>query len=429
MTARQAAMAVLQANDRGGWTRPAAGLYPHQWLWDSCFIAIGLRHTDPERAAAELNSLLRGQWTNGMLPHMIYGPGARPEELVMWQGADAGLAPRDLATSAITQPPMLAIAAELVSEKLPEGRRRQFLSGMVPAIARFHQWLYRERQPDGDGLIALVHPWESGLDNSPYWMHPLEVLSADSAVVNWLRSDLQFAPAEEREKPDEAIRLLMLGYELKRQHHRPAAALQNSPVLVGDLVFNAILAAANQALLRLATAADISLDDGLKAWMAKTPAAVQRLRDPATGQYFSYDFRQRSLIRHPTVATFTALLAEATPAQPLLKLLNGPDYALPFPVPSVPQSSPDFDEDRYWQGPVWINMNWLIIRGLSQLGQAAAADRLRQATLRLIEKSGCREYFSPLNGRGLGGRDFSWTAALYLDLLEQEKTRDQSISR
>src|ERR1700759_3529424 len=63
---------VLKHNDRGRWIVPAADLYPHQWFWDSCFIAIGLRHLSVERAQIELKSLLRGQWANGMLPNIIF---------------------------------------------------------------------------------------------------------------------------------------------------------------------------------------------------------------------------------------------------------------------------------------------------------------------------------------------------------------------
>src|SRR5215208_7946684 len=41
----------------GGWTRAASDLYPHQWSWDSGFIAIGLAHLDTRRATRELLTL------------------------------------------------------------------------------------------------------------------------------------------------------------------------------------------------------------------------------------------------------------------------------------------------------------------------------------------------------------------------------------
>ena len=68
VTLRQAARAVLHKNDLGDWTKPAPRLYPHQWSWDSAFIAIGLAHVDPDRALRELESLFKAQWRDGRVP-------------------------------------------------------------------------------------------------------------------------------------------------------------------------------------------------------------------------------------------------------------------------------------------------------------------------------------------------------------------------
>src|SRR5215213_2685660 len=70
---------VLRRNDMGGWTRAAPNLYPHQWSWDTGFIAIGLAHLDTSRAAGELTSLFRHQWTNGKVPHIVFNPDAPPD--------------------------------------------------------------------------------------------------------------------------------------------------------------------------------------------------------------------------------------------------------------------------------------------------------------------------------------------------------------
>src|SRR5688572_3861205 len=104
-----AAKAVLEQNDRGAWTVPARDFYPHQWLWDSCFIAIGLRHIDPERAAVELRSLLRGQWSNGMMPQMIFTSSHRGKsnDARVWGTNRIPEAPRQPKTAGLTQPPML----------------------------------------------------------------------------------------------------------------------------------------------------------------------------------------------------------------------------------------------------------------------------------------------------------------------------------
>src|SRR5205814_4601976 len=98
----------------------AGDLYPHQWLWDSCFIAVGLRHLDVERAKLEILSILRGQWSNGMVPHMIFtpGPGYRQKRDI-WRSWLSPFAPDGVLTSGITQPPLLAEAIVRIGEKLP----------------------------------------------------------------------------------------------------------------------------------------------------------------------------------------------------------------------------------------------------------------------------------------------------------------------
>ncbi|RME00598.1 MAG: hypothetical protein D6814_03220, partial [Calditrichaeota bacterium] len=48
---------ILSGNWTGKFTMPAANLYPHQWSWDSAFIAMGYAHYHQERAQQELRSL------------------------------------------------------------------------------------------------------------------------------------------------------------------------------------------------------------------------------------------------------------------------------------------------------------------------------------------------------------------------------------
>ena len=92
-------------------------------------------------------------------------------------------------------------------------------------------------------------------------------------------------------------------------------------------------------------------------------------------------------------------------------------YWPPFPVPSVAADAPEFDPDRYWKGPTWVNMNWMVVQGLLEHGDPAVAEGCRRDTLDLVEHTGFFEYFSPVTGRGFGAEEFSWTAALTIDLL------------
>src|SRR3989337_2310861 len=94
------AQAALRGNDAGVFTKPGPRQYPHQWNWDSAVIALGLAHFDLDRALAEIRALLRGQWRDGMLPHILYPTGASDyfPDPDFWQTAESAAAP-PMATS------------------------------------------------------------------------------------------------------------------------------------------------------------------------------------------------------------------------------------------------------------------------------------------------------------------------------------------
>jgi glycogen debranching enzyme len=86
----------------------------------------------------------------------------------------------------------------------------------------------------------------------------------------------------------------------------------------------------------------------------------------------------------------------------------------PHAIASVTPDHPRFDSKRYWRGPIWAIVNFMIAEGLGEAGHAALTRRIRADTCRLIETAGFFEYFDPLDGAGLGGRSFTWTAAMWL---------------
>jgi glucosylglycerate hydrolase len=179
------AVAVLRENDMGGWTRASPTLYPHQWSWDSAFIAIGLAHLGTGRAAWEIRSLFEHQWENGKIPHIVFNPDAPPESYFPgpehWaSAADAPDAPKGPATtSCLCQPPVHAVAALRIlriAEARGEGvaEAREFLREIYPKLLAWHRYLATARDPEGSGLVTIYHPWESGTDNSPRWTPALE---------------------------------------------------------------------------------------------------------------------------------------------------------------------------------------------------------------------------------------------------------------
>lgn len=432
---KEQSIAILAANDRGDYTVPAHGLYPHQWLWDSCFIAIGMRHYDIERAQTEIISLLRGQWSNGMLPNMIltYSRASRhkPE---MWRSQVSPFAPDNVPTSGITQPPMIAEAVVKIGEKLPMNERRKWYQKVYPAILAYHQWMYNERDPHNEGLVLQIHPWETGLDNTPPWMHELhqhmlpfwiraiDYLKLDG-LFTVLRRDRKYALPGERLSTIDGLCLYSIQRRLRRKAYNIDTILTHSILTIEDLSFNSILIRANSCLKSIAKTIDKDLPEELVDSMKKTKNALEQLWDAYTGQYYSRNFTTHKLIKIPTIATLLPLYAGSVTeerAEHIVKMLkNQRTYATKYPVPTVPANSEWFKQTMYWQGPTWVNMNWLLIEGLKRYGYNEEAENLREKTLKLVETKGFNEYFSPLDGKPAGVANFSWTAALTIDLLEQ----------
>ena len=78
------------------------------------------------------------------------------------------------------------------------------------------------------------------------------------------------------------------------------------------------------------------------------------------------------------------------------------------------------DTKNYWRGPVWINTNWLLMKGLERYGFKEKVTSVRHDIIELIKRWGFHEYFDPYQGTGYGTNDFSWTAALFLDAVMEE---------
>lgn len=422
-------------NDRGSYTQPAHGLYPHQWLWDSCFTAIGLRHIDVERAQTELLSLLRGQWQNGMLPNIIFRDEAQYHtDRAMWRSWVSPNSPNDVMTTGITQPPVLAEAVVRVGAKLKLPERRQWYRSMYPALLAYHEWLYNERDPHKEGLVLQIHPWETGLDNTPPWMEEMHqhqlpfwisVIKKTRLdhVINLFRRDTHSVPIDERFSTIEALGLFDIQRRLRRKAYDSNRILDHSLFAIEDLSYNSIFIRANQHLLDIAALIHETVPTELLADMERTKLTLEQLYDEYSGQYYSRDFITHRLLKIPTIATLLPLYAGTITkerAKQLVDLLEDEHgFGSDFAIPSVPLDSPWFHPKLYWQGPTWVNMNWLIIDGLKRYGYTDHAAALTETTLEMVAKSGCSEYFDPLTGEAAGADNFSWTAALALDLAEQ----------
>jgi hypothetical protein len=431
------AIEALKSNDLGDWTRPAPGLYPHQWLWDSCFIAIGLSHVNVRRAKKEIESLFRGQWSNGMMAHMIFAPDSKNHRggPSLWDSKVSPHSPIKYETSGITQPPILAEAVYRVGQQMKKADRVKWFRKLYPRLVSYHEWLYEERDPHSIGLVINIHPWETGMDNTPPWMHQMaqhqmpnwvkavEVLRVDKVIEKFRRDTSQVA-AEERMTTIEGLMLYNVVRRLRRKNYDIDRILNRSHFLIEDVFFNSILIRGNEILKTIAKELGEEIPTPLLSSMNLATKAINGLWDEDTGMFYNRNFIKHDMIIEPTIASlmplYSGVISHAK-AKRIVELMRNPNqYGTKFGVPTVPVSSADFDDRRYWQGPVWLNTNWLLIDGLRRYGFEEEANNLRSVSLELVSRSGTHEYFSPLDGYGAGIEPFSWTAALTIDLIKSK---------
>ncbi len=284
---KERARDVLAGNWTGRHTRPAPRQYPHQWNWDSGFVAIGYSHYDIERACAELAALYEGQWKNGMLPQIIYDRGSLEGYFPgpdIWDIQSSPHAPEGILTSGITMPPIHAVAFRSIYErgdadKDRRGTARRFVEENFSRAFRSLEYFYREREVSGTGLVYIRHPWESGLDNSPAWDAVLPTFEYDpSRLPSYERRDLDHGiPAEQRPTDSEYERYVYL-IDLFRRHRYSESAIQGvSPFLVAGPLFNSILCRACQDLAWVADRIGRSREAGLlESWAERTARGVRQ---------------------------------------------------------------------------------------------------------------------------------------------------------
>ena len=352
-----------------GYTRPSPTRYPWQWYWDSCFAAIVWRRFDRERSRSELESLLRASRDDGFIGHVTFWDHPISLKRRLYYNVDSRSSPM---TSTI-QPPLLAWAWRIaVGDPAAE-----------PRIARHHEWLVANRDLEGDGLLWLIQPDESGLDSSPKY----------DPVWGW-RSHARWG------FPLLVARSRRLGWDARR------IRAKGHPVLC-EVMTNVLWG-----LSRLAIGEP-----------SITPALVDRLWDPDSGLFL--DEAQPGGGR-PLVDTWAGLAPLALPDLPeeighrLVERILDPDrYWLRHPPPSVSAAEPSFEPNRgpgwklrYWRGPTWINAAWMLWIGMLRLGYEAEAREMVTRLVPMIEREGLREYYDPLTGEGLGAREFAWTSLI-----------------
>ncbi len=372
-----------RAGVRYGYSRPSPYHYPWQWYWDSCFHAIVWRRFDRARAESELRSLLAGSSDDGFIGHTIFW-----DRHVDWQRRwTYNVASGDALNTSTIQPPLLAWAWRIaVGDPAAE-----------PRIAAHHRWLEANRDLDGDGLLWICQPDESGLDSSPKF-DPIWGFRAHARPL------FPFLIARNRRLGWDARRILDAGGPLACE------------VVVNVLWCLARLAAGEPSITQAMVERLWDERRGLFLDLARGKVARRNRTDEVDGD------------RQVRVSTWSALAPLALPDLPeaigrrLVEehLLDQRRYWLPFPPTSVSAQEPTFQARKwkgplrrlYWRGPTWINSAWLIWMGLRRHGYDPESLEMAKRLADAVANERLREFYEPHFGEGLGARDFGWSSLI-----------------
>jgi glycogen debranching enzyme len=385
-------------------TCPATPRYRHQWYWDSCFHAIAWLRFDPARARAELRTLLRAGRLDGFIPHTAFWDWPAGWRRAPFYGTHSMFG--DSATATI-QTPLLALAWERVTAASPE--EPGFATEAIGQLRLHYDWLAHERDVDGDGLLTIIHPDESGLDDSPKY----------DRVFGWMRHDRPgFFWLIERYR--------RLGYDARRIAERYDEHVE-------DVLVNVFYALSLRALARL----DTEHGDIYARRAEQTEQALlERCYDERTGLFFDLAGREERKIEVSTWSALAPLALSSTPEDVRRRiveeqLLDPNRYHAPYGIPSVSRDEPSFRPGfqiwRCWRGPSWVNTAWLLVPAMRELGYEVEAERIVTSLQEAAVRYGFREYYNPITGRGLAARDFGF-ATLLVDLATGDPARPPATS-
>jgi hypothetical protein len=297
---------------------------------------------------------------------------------------------------------------------------------VYPKLLAWHRWLHRARYPENTGLLAIVHPWESGTDNAARWVQPMAQVTP-THVPAYGRKDFVHVREDERPIRAEYQRYMYLIDLFRQWRYDPDAMLERAPFLAQDTLFNALCYRAHRDLRALAEELGEPTDE-LDEWTSALRYAFNHtLWSEKHGLYFAYDLRAKRPLDENGCATFIPLfagLANERQAKRLVEehLLNpeeyGPDSESRYLVPTQAKNNFFYEPKRYWRGPVWIVINWMVMEGLRRYGYDDLAGTVRAHSLDLMARSGFMEYYDPRDGKGCGADGFSWSAALALEMLD-----------
>ncbi len=354
-----------EAPDGTAFCVPNPATYPWQWLWDSCFHAIVWAHLGDDRGVRELESALVDQDALGFVPHLRYATGANPHAEFWGRSA----------TSSITQPPMYGHALAV------HHRAGIDLPGqLVERATNGLRFLLEHRRRSRAGLIELCHPWESGCDDSPRWD---DLLPGPWTPEAWF------------EAKGDLLRTI--------ERSGSGAPIANPAVGVGSVGFTALVAWNAQEL------AAVTGDDRMRAAASGLVDALAERWDADLATWVDDGATEHGSGRVRTLDSMLPLLVDPRPSA-FGALRDPAAFGAPCGPRGVHLDEPSYDPRRYWRGPAWPQLTYLMWVSATSGRLADLGAELVRSMTAGASRSGFAEYWDPDSGDALGAVPQSWTA-------------------
>jgi hypothetical protein len=243
------------------------------------------------------------------------------------------------------------------------------------------------------------------MDNAPAWDAPLESVPS-AGDVHLDRRDVATVAAALRPTDRDYRHYLGIVADLRDAGWDTEHQVAASPFVVEDPAFTAIAARASSDLAEVAPA--LHEDPAPLTDLASSArAGLAALWDDDTGWYRPFDLRAATAIGPLTAGGLVACWAiarepdehELARVARMLTRLDTWHDVVPGSVPTCDPDAAEFDPARYWRGPVWVLVNWLVADGLarscarpraSSSSAAASASTTTRARVRGSAATGSR---------------------------------------
>lgn len=387
---------------------PSLGSYGQQFGWDSGWNSIGASNIKPEQAFRELQTVYKLQLESGRISHEIkIKKGGNSFSRMMLSPLIAATFDKDNKSHFI-DPPSYLCAAEILYSRTKDKRVFDFLPSMEACVT----YLLEKRDLFGDGLVSVVHPWETGCDNAPYFDEPMNII---------IKKPLW--------KAKYLFQYIKVIRELKKINWNLDLVREKNLFAMEDVGVNGLTAAGMISISNLYQEAGNS--EKSEEYFSKAEKLVSAIEKHLWVESKGFFYPKlcgnnpENLLRSTAIGISPLLtgLVEKEKAVSVLenyinseKHFNSP-WGVAFNSRSELEEGITFDSDFLWRGPcIWININWIAAKCAEMYDRLDIAKEITKKTVNLLNKSGFREFYHPETGIGGGAKKFTW-GTVVLDML------------